>query len=92
MNDGSCCFMDFLPTDIIGFNNLYDYLGTLVGVKKTGILTDNITGAWMDFRYRGHKFSVNNVMGEYWFFVRDPECPDEILNDVVKYCAGLLEK
>ena len=91
MNDGSRAFMD-LPTDVIGWGALYRYLGKLDGVTKTGFLTDRITEVWMDFTYRGHSFSVNTVMGEYWFFVDDPECPREILKEIADHCAQLFEK
>ncbi|MBK7708568.1 MAG: hypothetical protein IPJ30_23110 [Acidobacteria bacterium] len=46
---------------------------------------------WLDFDYRGHRFSVNNQFGDYWFFVRDPKCPDEILLEVCAHFRALLE-
>lgn len=91
MSDGSRNFM-YLPTDIIGWSSLYRYLGKLEGVKKTGFLTDYVTEVWMDFSFRGYNFSVNNQMGEYWFFVENAECPEEILLDIAGYCDKLLEK
>ena len=91
MKDGSRNFMD-LPTDVIDWNGLYDYLGKLDGVKKTGFLTDGVTEVWMDFSFRGYDFSVNNQMGEYWFFVENPGCPEEILTEIAGHCEKLLEK
>lgn len=91
MKDNSRNFMD-LPTDIIGWSDLYNYLGKLDGVKKTGFLTDNVTEVWMDFSFRGHNFSVNNQMGEYWFFAENPNCPEEILTEIAEHCDKLLEK
>ena len=91
MNDGSRNFMD-LPTNIIGWSDLYDYLGKLDGVKNTGFLTDNVTEVWMDFSFRGQDFSVNNEMGEYWFFAENPNCPEEILIKIAEHCEKLLER
>ncbi len=91
LHDGSRNFMELL-TGLIGWTGLYKYLGKLSGVKKTGFLTDYVTEVWMDFTYRGHIFSVNNQMGEYWFFVEDPNCPEEILIEVVNHFRKLLEK
>ena len=44
--------------------------------------------AWIDFRYRGFDFAVNNQNCEYWLFVRQPECPDEILREVAAHCES----
>jgi hypothetical protein len=53
------------------------------GVRITACI-DGFTEAWIDFEYGGHSFSVHNPFGEYWLFVRDPSCPDEILSAVTK--------
>jgi hypothetical protein len=42
--------------------------------------------AWIEFRFRGFDFAVNNQNREYWLFVRQPECPDEILRTVAAHC------
>jgi len=36
-------------------------------------------------------FSVNNQFREYWFFVADPKCPTQILQEVADRFAELLE-
>ena len=41
--------------------------------------------AWIDFKYRGHSFTLNNQCNEWWFFVDDPACPDGILRQVVAH-------
>jgi hypothetical protein len=52
-------------------------------VRVTAFL-DGLIEAWIDFEYGGHSFSVHNPFDEYWLFVRDPSCPDEILSAVKK--------
>jgi hypothetical protein len=42
--------------------------------------------AWIEFRFRGFDFAVNNQNCEYWLFVRTPDCPDEILREVAAHC------
>ncbi len=91
MHDGSRNFVN-LPTDVIDWSDLYNYLGELNGVKKTGFLTDNVTEVWMDFSFRGHDFSVNNQMGEYWFFNENPDCPEQILIEIAEHCEKLLDR
>ena len=91
MHSGARHFMD-LPTDVIGWSSLYRYLGKLKGVKMTGFLTDYVTEFWMDFSLRGYNFSVNNQMGEYWFFAENAECPEEILSEIAQHCGKFLEK
>lgn len=80
MNDGSRNFVD-LP-EIVFFDELRAHGGKLSAAKETGFVSDWVTEVWLDLEYRGHRFSINNQMGEYWFFVDDPECPDEILTEV----------
>jgi hypothetical protein len=87
-NDGSRNFVDLPET--VDWWQLRDHLKKLPGVTITGFVTDGITEAWIDFSYRGHKFSVNNQYGDYWFFVADPECLDEILLPVAHHAASLL--
>jgi hypothetical protein len=85
-------FMEF-STDLISWKALYKYIGKLEGVKKTGFLTDYIaTEVWMNFTFRGYNFHINNQMQEYWFFVENADCPDEILDEIVSYCSPLWRK
>ena len=88
MNDGSRHFGE-LP-QLISWYELRDHLRQMNGVLITQFLTDHVTEAWIDFSYRGHEFSVNDQLGAYWFFVRDPNCPDENLEAVLSHCAAVL--
>ena len=54
----------------------------------TGYLADPITGeCWLDFRWRKQRFSLHNPLGadEYWFFVANPACPENILQTLADY-------
>lgn len=62
-------------------------LSSLVGVTVTSFV-DIISQAITDFTYRGHEFAVDTQFGELWFFTPDPECPDELLAEVI----GLFRK
>lgn len=46
--------------------------------------------SWLGFWYRGHRFTVNNQFGEYWFFVQNPACPAKVLHRVASHFAALL--
>ena len=46
--------------------------------------------SWIDFRYKGHRFSINNQFGDFWFFVQDPACPEALLSKVASHFAKLL--
>ena len=89
MKDGSRHFGD-LPQSIL-WHQLRDHIESLEGAKVTGFITDNITEAWIDFSYCGHHFSVNDQFGEYWFFVDNPACSDEILEAVLHHCGLVLK-
>lgn len=87
MKDGSRNFAD-LP-EIAYFNELRSHARKLAGSSEAGFATDWVTEVWLDFEYRGHRFSINNQMGEYWFFVEDPNCPDDILVEVVRHFESI---
>ncbi|NOS69977.1 MAG: hypothetical protein HOP33_08600 [Verrucomicrobia bacterium] len=90
MNDGTRQFA-LLPQTTL-WQELHDHVASLNGVVITNFMTDGITEAWIDFKYRGHSFNINDQFGDYWFFVDDPNCPDEILQKVVNHCERLLKK
>ncbi len=88
MNDGSRQFAKLPQTKL--WHELRDHLQKLNGAVVTGFLTDGNTEAWIDFKFRGQTFTINDQFGHYWFFVDDPLCPDEILTEVVTHCERLL--
>jgi hypothetical protein len=88
MNDGSRHFGD-LPQTVLWYE-LRDHIAHLSGAVITGFITDDVTEAWIDFTYLGHHFSVNDQYGDYWFFVDDPACPDDVLRDVLEHCKKRL--
>ena len=85
MEDGSRNFAD-LPETVF-FDELRTHLKGLTGAVETSFLTDWVTEVWLAFDHRGHSFSINNQYGDYWFFVKDPACPDEILTEVIEHFA-----
>ncbi len=87
MNDGSRHFTDFPVT--LDWYAVRDHVKTLPGAILTRFVTDGFSEAWIDFTYRGHRFSINDQYGDYWFFVDDPTCPEEILLEVQAHWAKL---
>lgn len=90
MHDGSRHFASLPETE--SWHALREHVAKLEGVTDANIITDEVTEAWIDFRYRGHEFSVNNQFGDYWLFVEDPACPVEVLEAVLSHCKLLLER
>jgi hypothetical protein len=93
MADGSRHFGDLPETydaDQPQWHRLREHVGQLPGARLTGFVTDDVTEAWIDFAHRGHTFSLNNQAGEWWFFVEDPACPDDILGQVLEHFELLL--
>lgn len=80
-----------LPETVF-FDKMRKHLRSLDGSVETGLLTDQVTEMWLDFNYNGHSFSINNQYGEYWFFVKDPICPDDVLTRVTTHFESLLDK
>jgi len=88
MKDGSRHFGE-LPQTVLWYD-LRDHVERFEGARVTDFITDHVTEAWIDFSYRGNSFSVNDQCGDYWFFVEDPSCPDDILKAVLSHCESLL--
>ena len=90
MKDGSRNFA-ILPETIF-FDELRELVKSFEGSKEIGFVTDGVTEVWLAFDFGGHKFSINNQFGDYWFFVDDPNCSNKILLEVVKYFEKFLIK
>lgn len=88
MRDGSRNFADLPQTQL--WYAVRDHISALPGACLTSFITDGVTEAWIDFTYRNHHFSINDQYGDYWFFVKDPKCPDEILEEVYEHFHKLL--
>ena len=88
MHDG-CRQFGELPQSASWYK-LRRHLSKLNGVSVTEFLTNHVTEAWIDFSFRGYQFTVNDQFGDYWFFVKDPNCPDNILEAVLSHCRLLL--
>ncbi len=86
--DGSRKFAELPQTKL--WHELRDHLRALKGAVITNFMTDGITEAWIDFTFQGQTFAVNDQFGDYWFFVNDPNCSDEILTEIVDHCEMLL--
>ena len=88
MSDGSRHFAS-LPEER-SWRALRRHLAQLPGVTLGEFISDHVTEVWMDFRYETHEFTINNQSGEYWFFVRDPACPESVLGHVRQDCMLFL--
>ena len=93
MADGTRQFGDLPETrdpDHPQCHRLRDHVDHLAGAELTGFTTDDATEAWIDFTLRHHAFSINNQTGQWWFFVDDPACPDDLLTEVLSHFETLL--
>jgi hypothetical protein len=88
MHDGSRHFASF--PEIVFFDDFYEITEQLDGAEITEFMMDGVLEMWLDFNFSGHKFSVSNQYGEYWFFVENPNCPDAILLEVMSHFSERL--
>jgi len=89
MNDGSRHFVD-MP-EVVFFDEFADHVEELEDAEIIEFLTNGVVEMWLEFEFSGHQFSVTNHLGDYWFFVQDVDCPDEILIEVIDHFRQLLE-
>ncbi len=90
MHDGSRHFLS-LPQSRSWYA-VRDYVAKLDSAILTDFLCDEVTEAWIDFTFAHHTFTINNQFGEYWFFVKDCECPDSVLQSVAEHFNGILRE
>ena len=90
IDEGWRHFVD-LP-EVVFFDELYEHTEELRGAEITEFVADGVVEMQLDFEFRGHNFSVFNQLGDYWFFVEDAECPDEILLEIIEHFRELLER
>lgn len=86
MYDGSRHFL-LLPNNIAPFKLLI-YIPFLWGAYPIAYIP-SMSESWIDFSYKGYKFSINNQLGDFWFFVSDPLCPKDILNKVAVHFSKI---
>jgi hypothetical protein len=95
MHDGSRHFAALPETydaERPQWERLRESVGMLPGASLTKFVTDDVTEAWIEFVYRQQRFSINDQHGEWWFFVSDPSCPDEVLESVVAHFEPILSR
>ena len=91
MNDGSRHFVD-MPVETAFFDDFADHIEELEGAEITEFITDGVVEMWLEFTFRGYKFSVTNQLADYLFFVEDASSPEEILIEVIDHFQKLTEK
>ena len=85
MKDGSRQFAD-VPERVLP-GQLRKIIAKLPGAEIVSFVASvGEIEAWIEFRFHGFDFAVNNQNREYWLFVQQPECPDEILREVASHC------
>ena len=77
---------------MIFFDEFSDHVETLAGAEITAFEMDGTFEMWLEFTFSENKFYVNNRLGDYWFFVEDPKCPEEIMLEIAGHFRKLLEK
>jgi hypothetical protein len=87
MHDGSRHFGE-LPQRVLWYA-MRDHVLRLPGATLTAFVCDGVTEAWIDFAYEGYEFSINDQLGAYWFFVRDPTCPETLLRAVLEHFVDI---
>ena len=86
--DGSRCFGAIPQT--VPLQRLRWHLAAIPGLTFGTVVPNDEVDAWMEFTFAGHRFTVHDPYGEYWFFVEDPEAPDLLLRMLMEHCVTLL--
>ena len=90
LNDNARHFVDF--PEVIFFDEMADHLALLPGSEITEFEADGVFAVWIEFEYRENNFFVDNIMGDYRFFVEDPKCEEDILLEIAGHLRSIIEK
>jgi len=90
LSDQARHFVDF--PEVIFFDEFRDHVEALDGAEIKEFEMDGVFEMWIEFTFQGNVFFANNRLGDYWFFVENPECPEGILLKIVDHFRKLLEK
>ncbi len=82
-------FVD-LP-EVVFFDDLAEHIAKLPGSKLIEFEADGVVGVWIEFEYLDNNFFVDNALGDFRFYVENPECDESILLDVIDHLRRLLE-
>lgn len=67
-----------------------DHTHLLSGARLTGFVCDDVTEAWIEFVFLGESFTINDQLGEYWFFASNASCGEQHLHAVKAHWVSLL--
>lgn len=85
--DGSRRFLCLPKTT--DWEGLRGHLAQLPGLRVANYLAGGFA-PMLDFFYWGHRFSIQEQSGEFWFTVLDPMCSDLTLYQIAIHVEGLL--
>jgi hypothetical protein len=74
------------------WHELRDHLVTLPGVAVINFADAPVVGSWLDFDFRGHRFTINADSGEFVFFVADTDCPESVLAEITTHFESFFEE
>ncbi len=89
MNPEARHFVDF--PEVVFFDEMSDHIEKLPGCEISEFEADGVFGIWIEFEFSGHKFFVDNAMGDFRFFVEDPKCDESILLEIADHLRSMLE-
>jgi beta-xylosidase len=78
-----------LPQTVLWYK-LRHHLRNLEDVTITDFVTDHVTEAWVKSTFHDYQFSINDQCGDYWLFVKDRACADDIVEAVLSHCRLLV--
>ena len=67
-----------------------EHIRLLPDAELLNFVGEGVAKAWIDFRFRQHRFLINARNGFFRLFVRDPLCADLILYQVGCHFERLL--
>jgi hypothetical protein len=71
--------------ETISWVRLRRHIDAMAGAALVDVACDRMNEAALIFTYRGHRFGLDLQDGAFRFTVEDPNCPDDILREVIAH-------
>ena len=77
--------------ETVSWVRLRRHVDAMPGGALVDVACDRMNEAALVFIYRGHRFGVDLHDDAFRFSVEDPDCPADVLSDVLAYAEQLVK-
>ena len=74
----------------VSWMRLRRHLASMPGAALVDVACDRMNEAALIFTFRNHRFGVDLHEGAFRYSVEDPDCPEDVLAEVLAFAGAML--